>query len=127
MRTPHNELQKCVDDIKKAFDALRPFRPEGFIEALLYAAALTKAGNHAAASTCFRELMASIPVEVRNEQWRLEAALVAAASEIEHTIGGGEAFVELTEKWSSLLSDLEKENEERAKLRDFPPSFFFED
>jgi len=127
LRAPHNELQNCVDDIKKAFDALRPFRPEGFIEALLYAAALTKAENHAAAGTCFRELMASIPVEDRNKQWRLEAALVAAASEIEHAIAGGEAFVELIEKWNSFLSDLEKENEERAKLRDFPPKFFFED
>ena len=127
LRAPHNELQSCLDDIKKAFEALRPFRPEGFIEALLYAGALTKAGNHAAASTCFRELRASIPVEDRNEQWRLEAALVAAASEIEHAIGSGEAFVELIEKWSNLLSELEKENEERAKLRDFPPSFFIED
>ena len=127
LRAPHNELKNCVDDIKKVFEALRPFRPEGFIEALLYAAALTKAGAHAAAKTCFRELVASISLEDRNELWRLEAALVAAASEIERAIDDGEAFVELIEKWSSLLSDLEKENEERAKLRDFPPSFFFED
>lgn len=127
LRAPQNELQNCIDDIKKAFEALRPFRPEGFVEALLYAAALTKAGNHAAASTCFKELMASIPVEDRNEQWRLEAALVAAASEIEHAIGGGEAFSELIKKCRSLLSDLEKEYEERAKLQNFPPSFFFED
>jgi hypothetical protein len=127
LRAPNNELQNCVDDIKKAFEALRPFRPEGFVEALLYAAALTKVENHAAASTCFRELMSSIPIEDRNNHWRLEAALVAAASEIEHAIGAGEAFVELIEKWSSLLSDLEKENEERTKLRDFPPSLFFED
>lgn len=126
LRAPHNELQNCVDDIKKAFEVLRPFRLEGFFEALLYAAALTKAGNHAAASTCFRELMACIPAEDRNEQWRLEAALVAAASDIEHAIGIGEAFVELIEKWNSLLSDLEKEYEERAELRDFPSSFFFE-
>ncbi len=122
-----NELKSCVDDIKKAFEALKPFRPEGFIEALLYAAALSKAGNHAAVSTCFRELVESIPVEDRNEQWRLEAALVATASEIEHAVGDGEGFVELIEKWSNLLSDLEKENEERAKFRNFPPSFFFED
>lgn len=124
---PHNELQSCIDDIKKAFEALRPFRPEGFVEALLYAAALTKAGNHAAANTCFKELLASIPVEDRNEHWRLEATLVAVASEIEHAIEGGKTFVELIEKWSSLLSELEKENEERAKLRDFPTSFFLED
>jgi len=127
LSAPQGELQNCVDDIKIAFDALRPFRPEGFVEALLYAVALTKAGNHAAASTCFRELMTSIPVEDRNVQWRLEAALVAVASEIEHAIGGGEEVAELIGKWRNLLSELEKENEERAKLRDFPPRFFFED
>lgn len=127
LRAPHNELQNCVDDIRKAFEALRPFRPEGFVEALLYAAALTKAGNHAAANTCFRELVASIPAEDRNEHWRIEAALVATASEIERAIEEGEDFVELIEEWSSLLNELEKENEERAKLRDFPPKFFIED
>ncbi|KUG23648.1 hypothetical protein ASZ90_006559 [hydrocarbon metagenome] len=124
---PNSELRNCVEDIKKAFEALRPFKPEGFFEALLYATALTKAGDHATANACFIELMASIPLEDRNEQWRLEAALVAVASEIEHAIGGGEVFVELIEKWSSLLSELEKENEKRTKLRNFPPSFFIED
>lgn len=127
LRSPHNELQDCVDDIKKAFEALKPFRPAGFVEALLYAAALTKAGNHAAATICFRDLLAGIPVEERTEKWRLETALVAVASEIEHAIGDGQAFVDLSEKWRSLLSDLEKENEERSKLDDFPPSLFFED
>jgi len=126
LSAPPNELKNCVDDIKKAFEALRPFRVEGFVEALLYATALTKAGNHTTASICFRELIASIPEEDRNKQWRLEAALVAAACEIEYAIGSGEAFVELIEKWTSLLNELEKENEERAKLRDFPPSFFIE-
>ncbi|MBT0651539.1 hypothetical protein [Geomobilimonas luticola] len=127
LSAPHNELQYCVGDIRKAFEALRPFKPEDFVEALLYAAALTKAGNHAAANTCFRELMASIPAEDRNEHWRIEAALVATASEIERAIENGEDFVELIEEWSSLLNELEKENEERAKLRDFPSGFFFED
>ncbi len=129
LKAPRNELQNCVDDIKKAFEALRPFRPEGFIEALLYAAALTKAGNFEIASSCFKELMTSIHLEDRNEKWRLEATLVAIAADIEHAIGAGdgETFVELIEKWTSLLSELEKENEEQAKLRDFPPSFFFED
>lgn len=127
LRAPHSELQTVVDDIEKAFLALRPFKPEDFPEAILYAAALTNAGNHAAASTCFSALIAEIPVEDRNEQWRLESALVATASEIEHAIGEGRELVGLIEKWSSLLSNLEKENEERAKLRDFPTSFFFED
>lgn len=127
LSAPHHELQNCVIDIKKAFEALRPFRPEGFIEALLYAAALTKAGNHATASTCFRELVASIPAEDRNEHWRIEASLVATASELECKIQNGGDFLELAEEWKSLLKELEKENEQRAKLRDFPPRFFFED
>lgn len=126
LRAPHDELQSCVDDIKKAFEALKPFRPEGFYEALIYAAALTKAGNHAETGVCFRELVTSIPAEDRNEQWRLEAALIEVASEIEHAIGDGEPIVELIENWNSILSELEKENEERDKLQDFPPSFFFE-
>jgi hypothetical protein len=127
LRASQVELQSCVDDIKTAFDNLKPFRPKGFVEALLYAAALTKAGNHSTARDCFKELLAGIPIEDRNEQWRLEAALVASASEIEHAIGVGEELLELIEKWRSLLSNLEKENEERAKFRDFPPSFFFEE
>lgn len=127
LRSPHNELQNCVDDIKRAFEALKPFRREDFIEALLYAAALTKAEDYATASRCFRELKENIPVEVRNEHWRLEASLVQMASEIEQTIGDGKALVELKKEWSSLLHKLEKEDEERAKLRDFPPSILFED
>ena len=127
LRASQSELQNCVVDIKKAFEALRPFRPEDFDEALLYAAVLTKAGSHADASACFKKLQASIPIEDRNEQWRLEATLVAAASEIEDAIGIGKEPFELIAKWGNLLSDLEKENEERAKLRDFPPSFYFED
>lgn len=127
LRSPHKELKNCVDDIIKAFEALRPFRPQGFAEALFYAAALTKAGNYATASTCFRELVASIPVEGRNEHWRIEAALVATASEIERAINNGEDLVELIDEWNSLLNKLEKENEERAKLRDFPPRLLFED
>ena len=126
LRASRDELQNCADDIKKAFEALKPFRPEDLSEALLYATVLTKAGNHAAGSSCFKELMASIPVEDRNEQWRLEIALVTVASEIEHAIGDGEEFVELLNKWNILLSKLEKENDKQSKLRDFPPSVFFE-
>ena len=124
LRAPHSELLNCADDIKKAFSALKPFRPESFIEALLYAAALTKAGKYKDASGHFKELMESIPVEDRYNQWRLEVAMVGTAAEIEHKIENREAIDELTEKWTSILSDLEKENEERAKLRNFPPSFF---
>src|SRR5690606_20070514 len=127
LRAPHEELQNCLDEIQKAFKRLKPYKPESFVEALLYAAALTKAGGHAAAGACFKELLANIPVEDRNELWRIKTALVAVASDIEHSIENGEAFSELFKHWRSLLSDLEKEHEESAILRDFPPSFFLED
>ena len=127
LRAPRQELQNCLDEIQMAFKGLKPYRPEGFVEALLYAAALTKAGGHAASGAYFKELLANIPEEDRNELWRLETALVAVASDIEDSIESGEAFSELIEHWRSLLSDLERENEERAKLRDFSPGFFFED
>ena len=125
LSAPHREIVNCVDDIKKAFSELKP-RPESFIEALLYAAALTRAGKYEDVSAHFRELKVSIPVEDRYKQWRLEVAMVETAAEIEHRIENGEALDELIKKWINLLSDLEKENEERAKLRDFPPSFFLE-
>lgn len=127
LSAPPDELLNCADDIRKAFLALKPFRPENFIEALLYAAALTKAGKYKYASALFKELKASIPIEDRFKQWHLEVAMVEVAAEIEHKIENRELLDELPEKWRSLLSDLERENEERAKLRNFPPSFFFED
>ncbi len=123
---PHSELLNCTDDINKALSAISP-KPENFIEALLYAAALTRAGKYEDVSAHFSGLSTSIPVEDRWKQWRLEIAMVETAAEIEHKIENGEAINELIERWSTLLSDLEKENEERTKLRDFPPSFFLED
>lgn len=127
LRAPREELQNCADDIKMAFEALKPFRPDNFIETLVYASALTKAENYLALGTHFSELTASIPQENRYELWRLESALVTVASKIEHAIANGGAPVNLIDEWNTLLSKLEKENEERAKFRDIPPQFFFED
>ncbi len=126
LSAPQNELQKCVDDIKNAFEALQPYRPEGFVESLLYVAALTKAGNYAVSSSCFKELLESIPLEDRYNQWRLEVALIISALDIEQTIRNRGDLTKLIENWSKIESNLEKENEERAKLRGFPPSFLFE-
>ncbi|MDY0289204.1 MAG: hypothetical protein RBR15_10305 [Sphaerochaeta sp.] len=127
LRASGNALKSSVDEIVKAFEALRPFKSEEFSEALLYAFALTKAGNYALASTCFRDLIARIPLEVRYEQWRLKAKLVAEASAIEQAIQNSEPIGDLTNKWNSIKSELENEYEERAKFRDFPPSIFFKD
>ncbi len=126
LRASHSELLNCVDDIKTAFSDLKPFRPESFIEALLYAAVLTRAGKYKDVSVDFKKLKASIPAEDRYKQWYLEVAVVETAAEIEHKIENREELDELAEKWNSLLIDLEKEYEERAKFRDFPPSFFLE-
>ena len=125
LSAPHSEIENCAGDIKKAFSVLNP-KPENFKKALLYAAALTRVGKFKDVNTQFSELKASIPDEDRYRQWRLEVAMVEIAAEIEHRIKNGEELDELIEKWSNLLSDLEKENEDRAKLRYFPPSFFFE-
>lgn len=125
LSAPHSEIVNCADDIKKALSVLES-SPESFVEALLYATALTKAGKFEDASAHFTKLKESIPEEDRYKWWRLEVAMVETAAKIEHRIKNGEALDELIENWSNLLSDLEKENEEQAKLRDFPPSFLFE-
>lgn len=127
LKAPHNELRSCAKDIKKAFKALKPYPQEYFIEALVYITALNKAGEYTDISECLSELVKSIPIEDRNKQRRLEVALIMAASEIEANIQSRETFVELVQRWKSLSSDLEKENEERTKPRDFPSSLFFED
>jgi len=127
LEAPRTELRACSDEIKKAFDGLKPFRPEVFIEALLYATALTRAGDYSTASACFKDMLASVPSENRNEQWRLEVALISVAIEIEQAIGRGEEVSTLVEERNDLLSDLEKENAERAKHRNLPFSVFLED
>ncbi|HGU9769216.1 TPA: hypothetical protein ACNFOQ_000736 [Morganella morganii] len=126
LRAPHDELRNCKEDLQKAFNALKPFKPQQFIEALVYVTALSKFGDNATATACFKELLEEIPKDDRNIQWKLKAALVTEAARIEHYIGVCEPYAELIEKWNGLTTDLEKENAERAKLRNFPPSFFSE-
>ncbi|QJI32670.1 hypothetical protein HKK55_09390 [Pseudomonas sp. ADAK18] len=127
LKTSHFELKGCVDEMRNAFFSLKPFKPNNFFESLLYSAALSKAGEYAVVSTCLRELITSIPAEARNEQWRLEVDLVATASDIENAIETGNELGELIESWGKTVINLECENEERSKLRNIPPSFFFED
>ena len=79
------------------------------------------------ANACFQELLEGIPTDNKNMHWRLEAALVAEAAGIEHSIEVGKPYIELIQKWNNLLVDLEKENAEQAQYRNLPPSFFSED
>lgn len=127
LRSTSSELKDCEEELQKAFNALKPFKPQQFTEALAYVTALSKSGYNAAAEFCFKELLEEIPKDDRHTQWRLEASLVAEASRIEHAIATDKPYTELIKKWNSLMADLEQENEERTKLRDFPPSFFSED
>ncbi|WP_265671403.1 hypothetical protein [Klebsiella grimontii] len=124
LRATHDELRNSKEDLENAFNALKPFKPQQFIEALAYVAALSKSGDNATAAICLKELLEEIPKDDRHIQWRLEAALVTEAACIEHAIGVCEPYIKLIEKWNGLMADLEKENAERAKHRDFPPSFF---
>lgn len=125
LRATKTELQSCVLDIQKALETLKPFKPKDFTETLLYAAVLTRTGNYTIASDYFKQLLASIPAEDRHEKWRVEIALIIAALEIENA-PEDVAFMKLIETWKNLLAKLEKENDEQSKLRDFPPSFLFE-
>ncbi|MEL2356739.1 hypothetical protein AAER84_03115 [Klebsiella pneumoniae] len=124
LRAPHDELRNCKDELQKAFNALKPFKPQQFIEALVYVAALSKCGDNVTANVCLKELLEEIPNDERNTQWKLKAALVTEATSIEHAISVCEPYNGLIEKWNGLTAELEKEYEERAKFRDFPPSFF---
>jgi hypothetical protein len=123
---PTIELQNCEDDIRKALENLKPFRLQNFSEALLYIAVLSRAGFYITARDCILELTESIPKEDRTNLWRLESSLVATALEIESAIGRETSTSDYIRKWKNTLAELEKENEERSELRDFPPSFFFE-
>jgi hypothetical protein len=127
LRAPLNELWEHADDIEAAFDVLKPFHSEDFDEALLLISALTKAGRFSSAHNRSQALLAAIPAEGRYAQWRLEAGLVETAAAIEGAIAGGEAATGLIEQWERLSADLEKENEERAEIRNVPPRFFFSD
>lgn len=124
--TPDN-LRNSKSSLQKAFNSLKPFKPEQFTEALVYIITLSKIGDNTAAEFCFKELLKEIPKDDRHTQWRLEVALVTEASRIEHAIATDKPYTELIKKWNSLMADLEKENEERTELRDFPSSFFSED
>ncbi|MBE1506614.1 hypothetical protein [Rhizobium viscosum] len=127
LRAPQHELRACADDIEAAFDALKPFRPEDFAEALLLISALTKAGRFSLARDRSQVLLAAIPAENRYEKWRLKASLVETAAAIEGAVADGEDITALIEHWEKLSAKLEIENEERAEIRDVPPRFFFSD
>ncbi len=127
MRANPGELRKCMEDIETSFDNLKPFKPEEFAEALLLISALTRTGNYLTAQRCSKELLGAIPEDKRNAQWRLKAELVVCASEIEAAINQSETTSDMQEKWDRLNADLEIENEERSKFRDFPPRFLSED
>jgi len=123
LRAPPEELRECTAELQKSFEALKPFRREDFLETLFLAAVFSRAGSFDVGVTMFKQLLAEIPKEERSELWRIETALVATALEIESAIGDAEKISDLRESWAVVAADLEKENEERTKLRDFPPNF----
>ena len=126
LRAPSDELRKCVDELQETFETFLPFRVEDFRTLLVLASACSRAGRFDIGATRFKQIAEDIPDDDRSKLWRLEAALVAAALEFERTVGEGGDIGDISESWGGLAADLEKENAERANLRDFPPSFLFE-
>ena len=125
LQATKSELSNCVQEIKNALIALKPFSNENFVEALVYITALHKSGKYTEACARTEELLLSVPVEDRNKQWRLQIELILTALKVEELIHGDTQFSELLEQWHNLLLELEKEHEERTKLSNFPPSIFF--
>lgn len=126
LRTPPDELRKSIDELQAAFETFLPFRVENFRILLVLASACSRASRFDIGAARFKQIVEDIPDDDRSKLWRIETALVAAAFEFERTIGEGGDIVDISESWGSLTADLEKENAERANLRDFPPSFLFE-
>lgn len=125
LQTSKNELNNGVQEIKNALTSLKPFSSENFIEALVYITVLHKSGKYSEACAHTEELLLSVPVEIRNKQWRLQIELILTALKVEESIHGDRQFSELLEQWHNLLLELEKEHEERTKLSNFSPSIFF--
>lgn len=126
LRAPSEELEKSVHELRAAFDTFSPFRGKHFRTLLVLASACSRAGQFDIGAARFKQISEEIPDDDRNKLWRLEAAMIAAAFEFERAIGEDEDIVDISDNWGGLSADLEKENEERTNLRDFPPSFFLE-
>lgn len=126
LRSPSDELRKCSDELQAAFETFSSLREEDFRTLLVIASACSRAGRFDIGAARFKQILEEIPKDERSNLWRLETALVAAAFEFERAIGEGEDIVDISQRWDDLTADLEKENEERAKASDFPPSFLFE-
>lgn len=127
LRAPSDELKKCINELQTAFDTFSPFRVENFRTLLVLASACSRAGRFDIGAARFKQISEEIPHGDRSKLCRLETALVAAAFEFERAIGEDEDIVNISKNWNGLTAELEKENEERSNLRDFPPSFFFKD
>lgn len=127
MRSSSSELQEATIEIQKAFEKLKPFDLKDYNEALVYLAVLSRVGSYDIAFNCLDELLASMPVEVRNNYWRLHLSIVSVACKIEHAISNSQPYEGLIKNWNELQRELDKENEARAKSRDIPGSLFFEE
>ncbi|WP_204274540.1 hypothetical protein [Vibrio astriarenae] len=119
------ELSNSTEELVCALEQLKPLHPKDFIEAITYAAAFSVSGDSAIGAKLFNDLLKGIPEEPRNQLWRIQTDLVATALQIESEIKVGNLSSESTQKWQSLVHDLEKEYEERAKFRNVPPGFNF--
>lgn len=123
LRAPHDELRNCKDDLQKAFNALKPFKPQQFIEALVYVAALSKCGDNVTANVCLKELLEEIPNDERNTQWKLKAALVTEATSIEHAISVCEPYNGLIENGMALRLSWRKNMKNEPNFEIFRQAF----
>uniref|UniRef100_UPI000C84A705 hypothetical protein n=1 Tax=Vibrio splendidus TaxID=29497 RepID=UPI000C84A705 len=125
LSSPKHEIINSTNEIVGALESLKPLKQGDFLEAITYATALSISGESAIGVSLFNDFVSSIPQETRQLLWRTQTELIATALQIESEIQIGNLSNESTQKWQDLIKILEKENEERAELRDFPPGFNF--
>lgn len=120
------EIENATEEIEQTLKNLQPYSVRDFHEVLVCINALNKIGKYGKASEFFESFTQSLPKEVRNKTFRLEAELILLALKIEESIKSQNDITELLNTWNSLEADLnkEKQNAKSSKFGNFPAGFF---
>jgi hypothetical protein len=112
-----DEIKEISDDFRAAATALESTKPaiaEEFVEIL------SAAGAWQAAKDIAEDANARLNDTLRDRPRKLRSALVQAAVELEVAASNGDATSLLAQvnRWHSVVTEIEKDNEENKKRRD---------
>ncbi|MFL6305700.1 MAG: hypothetical protein ACJ72H_19400 [Candidatus Sulfotelmatobacter sp.] len=113
-----DEIKEISHDFRAAATALESTKPA--IAAAELIEILTAAGAWKAASDIARDATARLSDTVRDRPLKLKSALLQAAVELEVAASNGHAANLLAQvnRWHSVVTEIEKDNEENKKRRD---------